>query len=276
MLSGIGPKKHLEDKGIQVIKDLPVGKGLKDHLGIDIRFDINGEVEVDIGVLASNEHVTDYFENGIGPLTLAEGMITVGSLKTKKYNIDLPDIEILFHISNLYVDIDRQKKRDSFYATVMLMHPKSEGDVELYSQDPTDPPKINPNCFEESEDLETLVEGLKLAVAFTRTKALSTFNATLYLPPDAECDHLEKESDAYFRCFLRNTRSADHQIGTCRMGPVSDPKSVVDPTSLKPYGIQGLRVVDASIIPIPPTGHTTSIVYMIGEKAADFVKKDWT
>ncbi|XP_026477527.1 glucose dehydrogenase [FAD, quinone]-like [Ctenocephalides felis] len=248
MLSGIGPKKHLEDKGIQVIKDLPVGKGLKDHLGIDIRFDINGEVEVDIGVLASNEHVTDYFENGIGPLTLAEGMITVGS----------------------------QKKRDSFYATVMLMHPKSEGDVELYSQDPTDPPKINPNCFEESEDLETLVEGLKLAVAFTRTKALSTFNATLYLPPDAECDHLEKESDAYFRCFLRNTRSADHQIGTCRMGPVSDPKSVVDPTSLKPYGIQGLRVVDASIIPIPPTGHTTSIVYMIGEKAADFVKKDWT
>lgn len=59
------------------------------------------------------------------------------------------------------------------------------------------------------------------------------------------------------------------------MGPVSDPKSVVDPTSLKPHGIQGLRVVDASVIPIPPTGHTTSIVYMIGEKAADFVKKDW-
>lgn len=162
MLSGIGPKKHLEDKEIQVIKDLPVGKGLKDHLGIDVRFDINVEVEVDIGVLASNEHVTDYFEKGIGPLTLADGMITVGSLKTKKYNIDLPDIEILFHIASLYDDIDRQKKRDSFYATVMLMHPESEGDVQLYSQDPKDPPKINPNCFEESEDLETLVEGLKL------------------------------------------------------------------------------------------------------------------
>ncbi|XP_026482375.1 glucose dehydrogenase [FAD, quinone]-like [Ctenocephalides felis] len=258
MLSGVGPADHLQDLGIEVIKDLSVG-----------------QFELDIGVLGSYKHVTDYFDKGIGPLTLPEGMVTIVSIKTSPYNINLPDVEIIFAAANLYTDIDKTKKRDSFYAFVLSFRPKSVGSLLLNSRDPKDPPKIDLNCFAENEDVETMVKGLKVAVAISRTKVLSKYNVTLKLEPDEECDKFGRETDKYWVCFLKNSRSGSHQISTCKMGPADDPSSVVDPSSLKPYGIQGLRVVDASVIPEPPTGHTTAVVYMVAEKAADFVKAEW-
>ncbi|XP_026482376.1 glucose dehydrogenase [FAD, quinone]-like [Ctenocephalides felis] len=277
MLSGVGPANHLQDLGIEVIQDLPVGKELKNHFGSpDLQFDIDGNFEVDIGVLGSSKHVTDYFEKGIGPLTIPDGMIAIASVKTSRYNIDLPDVEINFRAANLYKDIDKNKTRDSFYAFVLLLRPKSVGRLLLNSRDPTDSPKIDVNCFAENEDVETLVKGIKVAVEMSRTKVLSKYNVTLKLEPDEECDKFGKETDAYWRCFLKNSTSGNHQIRTCKMGPADDPTSVVDPSTLKPYGIQGLRVVDASVIPEPPTGHTTAVVYMVAEKAADFVKAEWT
>lgn len=93
--------------------------------------------------------------------------------------------------------------------------------------------------------------------------------------PFLGCEHLRFASDDYWRCCLRLYGSSlQHQSGTCKMGPNSDPDAVVDP-ELKVHGIENLRVADASVMPTIPAGHTNAIVIMIAEKAADMIKNSW-
>lgn len=105
--------------------------------------------------------------------------------------------------------------------------------------------------------------------------AFAKFGTRLLRTPFPGCKHLEFASDDYWACTARHiTTNLQHQSGTCKMGPLSDPDAVVDP-ELRVYGIKGLRVVDASIMPVIPAGHTNAVVFMIGEKAADMIKSTW-
>jgi choline dehydrogenase-like flavoprotein len=120
-----------------------------------------------------------------------------------------------------------------------------------------------------------LLEGVKASVRVAESKAFKEFNARLHNIPIPACRMFTFNSDDYWRCTIRQlTMTFYHQCGTAKMGPASDPEAVVDP-ELRVYGVKGLRVVDASIMPFVPTAHTNGPVYMIAEKASDMIRDAW-
>jgi len=147
--------------------------------------------------------------------------------------------------------------------------------VRLRSADPFAPPVINANFFDVPIDLKHLVEGIKMVVELGKTKAFQKYGSTLHRTRMPGCKHLEFGTDEYWACCVQTmTMQMHHQSGTCKMGPKHDRTAVVDP-QLKVYGVNGLRVIDCSIMPTITGGHTVAPAYMIGEKGADLVKSTW-
>ena len=145
-----------------------------------------------------------------------------------------------------------------------LLLPESRGSVRLRSRDPREHPLIQPNYLASEADLETLVAGFKIMRPLADTKAFAPFVGKEFEPGP------QVKSDADIRAFIRNrAETLYHPVGTCKMGV--DPMAVVDP-GLRVHGTQGLRVADASIMPLITNGNTNAPSIMIGEKAADLIK----
>lgn len=129
--------------------------------------------------------------------------------------------------------------------------------------------------FQNGHDLKTLVEGIKIAIEFSETKAFQSIGSRLHSVPYPGCKNFSFGSDEYWACAARQlTSTLHHQCCTCRMGPSTDSEAVVDP-QLRVYGIQGLRIADASIFPSLPSAHTMAPTLMVGEKVADLIKSTW-
>lgn len=298
MLSGIGPRDHLENMNIKVIKDLPVGYNLMDHIaagGLQFlvrqqKFSLNTEY-----ILNHLELVFKWMKSHNGPLSVPGGCeaLVFMDLKDKFNTTGWPDMELLFIAGGLNSDpflsrnfnFDEQIYSDTygplgnsetFMVFPMLMRPKSKGRVMLKSRNPKTHPMLIPNYFEYEEDLQKIVEGMKVSIEIARQPALRKLGTKLYDVPIEEClKYGPFGSDAYFRCQARMfTFTIYHQSGTCKMGLKDDPTSVVDPR-LRVHGISNLRVIDASIMPEIISGHTNAPVFMIAEKGADIIKQDW-
>lgn len=298
MLSGIGPKQHLESVGVPVVKDLPVGYNLMDHIAAGgLQFVVlpqNSTLSTEY-ILQHLEVVFKWMRNHKGPLSIPGGCeaLVFMELENKFNSTGWPDMELLFIsgglnsdpmlrynfgfndqiYTNTYGSLGRS---ETFMVFPMLMRPKSKGRVMLRSKNPKVYPELVPNYFEHAEDLQKIVEGIKVAIEISRQPAMKKIGAKLYDVPIEEClKHGPFGSDAYFACQAQMfTFTIYHQSGTCKMGPSSDPTTVVDPR-LRIHGIRGVRVVDASIIPEIPSSHTNAPVYMIAEKASDMIKEDW-
>ena len=267
MLSGVGPQAHLADKGVAVVHDLPgVGQNLHDH--------------PDVVLVANAPHLTQLFGVTLGGLVRAikgifewrkhrTGMLTTnfaeagGFIKSQNGEA-IPDLQLHFVIGKL-VDHGRKTTFGLGYSChVCLLRPKSRGSVKLASSDPQAAPLIDPNFLAERDDMDALVRGFKIMRKIMGQPALAGHGGR-----ESETS-TGAISDAQIEQFIRNhADTIYHPVGSCRMG--NGPLDVVD-SQLRVHGLEGLRVVDASIMPRMVGGNTNAPTIMIAEKAADMIK----
>lgn len=295
MLSGIGPRKHLASLNIPVLKNSKVGFNLMDHIAVGgLTFTIDEPLSLRIERLINNENLRDLLNHHKGPLTIPGGceVLVFNDFGNHKDPNGYPDIELLyqggsivsdyvlskdFGITNeiydaVYKDI---KHMDTFMVLPMLLRPKSKGRLLLQSNDYRTKPFIFPNYLSHPDDMATLVKGIRLALNISEQPALQKLGTRFHSTPLPPCAHFGVATDAYFECMAKHfTFTIYHQSGTCKMGPATDKRAVVDPR-LRVYGIKGLRVIDASIMPEIPAAHTNAPTFMIAEKGADMIKQDW-
>jgi choline dehydrogenase len=152
----------------------------------------------------------------------------------------------------------------------VLLRPKSKGTIRLKSIDPYDPPLMDPKYFDNKQDLNAVVEGMKIAYNLSLTPALQKYGARLFQTKYPGCESLTHYSDDYFRCIAQTyTVTIHHMVGTCKMGDDSD--AVVD-SQLRVKGVKGLRVVDSSVMPTIVSGNTNAPTVAVAEKIADNMK----
>ncbi|KAK2580035.1 hypothetical protein KPH14_012322 [Odynerus spinipes] len=295
MLSGIGPREHLEELGIPVLSDLRVGDNLQDHVGLGgLTFLVDEPVTLSKERFQTLPIMMEYVLREKGPLTSSgiEGLAFVNT-KYADPSGSYPDMQFHFAPSSINSDGEHISKitglRESVYNTMykplknvetwsilpLLLRPKSSGWIRLKSKNPLDAPEINPNYFTRKEDMDILVDGIRIAMELSNTSAFQRFGSrplTIKMPG---CQRFPFDTYEYWECAIRHfTFTIYHPTGTCKMGPKDDPTAVVDPR-LRVYGVKGLRVVDASIMPAIVSGNPNGPIVMIGEKASDIVKEDW-
>ncbi|XP_076249233.1 glucose dehydrogenase [FAD, quinone]-like [Calliopsis andreniformis] len=296
MLSGVGPAEQLRNLGIDVLKDSRVGDNVMDHIVYGgLTFTVNEPVSILLYNMAdiTQPYAKDFLMKQEGPLTISGGCESIAfvDVDNPKNRDGLPNIELLSLVSSIYTykatmdnfGFDREivDKFSSFQSTYsygifpLLLKPKSKGYIRLKSTDVNVKPRIVANYLNHPEDVRVLLKGIRFALRLSRTKAMQKLGVQFYNRTVSECERYPFDSDDYWLCNARmQTLTIYHYSGSCKMGPRNDPTAVVDPT-LKVIGIKGLRVADASIIPDIPAGHTNIPVFMIAEKLADMVKKEW-
>lgn len=293
ILSGVGPKNHLEELNIIIEKDLAVGLNLQDHLmfpGVPITLNTGLEARTPLDVL---DHAYEYLTRRTGPLARIGATEVLGYLNV--YGDDTPDIllQFLFFIANetenlldfmkgigveedIYLQYHALNKRsDLLIPLPTLLHPKSRGHIRLKSSDFDDTPIIRTGYLNNLFDLDAMLLAIRTVQSLAMTKPMKLFNASVEFLTFPGCCGLELDSDPYWACAISHLAGTAHnQVGTCRMGSCLDPTSVVD-EALKVIGINGLRVADSSIIPKAQSALPLATTIMIGEKVSDMIKTDW-
>lgn len=293
MLSGIGPAEHLAKHGIPCISDIPVGKNLMDHIYPSIHFYTEEKVTLVQHRVINPITLLTYLAAGRGPLTSLGAIEGIAFIHSKYSNTtDWPDLQLQFISGGPSSDMGGHIRKamgfteefwdkvykpllqyDSFSFYPILMRPHSRGYIRLRSKNPLDPPIINPRYLTDERDVHTLVDGMKFCIKLGFTPAYQKFNAKIYETVYPGCEqYMPLYSDEYLACMLRTyTQTIYHPAGTCKMGSAHDPSTVVDPY-LRVKGVHGLRVVDASVMPLISTGNTNAAIIAIAERASDLIK----
>jgi choline dehydrogenase len=272
--TGIGPASLLQSLGIPVLRSCPaVGANLQDHVYAGITYrtrvpTINDELNTPISVARA---ALKYLLNRGGPLGIAINQ--GGAFLRTRPTETRPDTQLYF-IPMSFQGGKRGRKPavrvDSFSGMTINAspcRPESRGRIEIRSTDPADPPRIFPNALATPNDIRVLVDSLKIADRIARTRPLADVIAGRLYLPEGEL------GDEQWEDWARATaRTCYHPTSSCRMG-VEAADSVVDPR-LRVHGIQGLRVIDASIMPAVVSGNTAAAATMIGEKGAAMVLED--
>jgi len=269
MLSGVGDGEELSRHGIAVNADLKgVGKNLQDHLQARPVF------KTDISTI--NTEMNNLFKQALiaaeyaltqrGPMTMAASLGT-GFLKTDE-RLETPDIQ--FHIQPWSADSPDEgpHKFSAFTASVLQLRPESAGHLALRSANMDDHPEIHPNYLATDTDCRTIVKGIQIARKIANTSPLRAHISEEHAPGAGVG---ENDEEAILNWARRTSATIYHPTGTCKMGV--DPMAVVDP-SLKVRGIDGLRVADASIMPLIVSGNTNAPAIMIGERASALVLEE--
>lgn len=273
MLSGIGPISDLFLHGIPVMKNLSVGHNLHDHIGV---FGLFGNIESSNSPFPSCQEnmgdLNNFFKEHTGPLGSIGLISTTGFLQTKFENrTGIPDVQLL--CAGISPIVSHYNK---FTIVPTILAPKTRGFVKLNKFRPIwGSPEINQRCMVD-DDIQSLKEATKMALRIFNTTAFRQNNFTFISHPLPGCHMFQFNTDEYWDCVIRNFPVlVNEQVGTCKMGPREDSEAVVD-SRLRVHGINNLRVVDASIIPIIPRGSLLAPVIMIGEKGSDMIKQDWS
>jgi choline dehydrogenase len=272
LLSGIGPGKQLLDLGLPVELDRPgVGQNLQDHLQLRLIYKVSG-----VKTLNETYHSLfgraamglDYALRRRGPLTMAPsqlGLFTRSDPSQERANIQ-------FHVQPLSLDKfgDPLHTYPAFTASVCNLQPQSRGAIRLRSADPADKPMIQPNYLSADADRRVAADSIRVARAIVAQPALQPFKPIETLPGE----QVKSDDDAALAKAAGDVGTTIfHPVGTAKMGLTSDPYAVVD-GRLRVLGIEGLRVIDASVMPTITSGNTNSPTMMIAEKGAAMVLDD--
>jgi len=246
MLSGVGPADHLEEHGIDVVVDLPgVGQNLQDHLVASASYELTADPEIEPG----------------------EALCQATGFERTDPDLSAPDLQ--YFLARVYFmnhGFDNPEEGDGMTLSTCLLDPESRGEIRLASDDPDDDPIIDPNYLDAEADMERLVAGMKRVREIGGTDALAEFRGAEVWPEG------DVEDDEDLRRHVRDTvQTIYHPVGTCKMG--DDEMAVVD-DRLRVHGLDGLRVVDASIMPQITSGNTNAPAIVIGEKGADLIRED--
>jgi choline dehydrogenase len=283
MLSGVGPADMLEKHGVPVLVDLPgVGANLQEHIYATMIYGVNVQtINRELTPKGVVRHGFDFVLRGRGAVTVtAAHSLVFGTLDGRQ---DRPDFEIIFGPLGMSGDKPakdagdgvkyrhdvhelRPMKVSSVMSLPSVSHPRARGRVSLRSADPADKPVVELQLLADRQDIADLTEVCRQTRDIFNADAMRPYVVEEMLPgPSVASD---EDWETYFRS---HSWRGEHPIGTCRMGTGDD--AVVDPR-LRLRGVEGLRVVDASVMPTLVSGHTNAPTIMIAERAADFIRAD--
>ena len=271
MLSGVGAREELDKHGIECKHDLPgVGKNLQDHLmyGVTTLSKERGGNNRFVTPLGQLRATLDWFVRGRGVYNL--GPLESVAFGSSSLSPDRVDFQFQFtptQVGGDYtVDVydlgTYPSDQDGYTILPTLLRPESRGYVGLRSADPTAAPVIQPNFLEAENDRQVLIEAGRRAVEVMQAKAFDRYRDRLIYPPAINSD------EAWLAHIKRNVETVYHPVGTCKMG--NDELAVVN-DRLQVHGIESLRVVDASVMPRIVSGNTNAPVYMIAERASEWI-----
>ncbi len=267
-LSGIGPASLLQQHGIEPVIDRPgVGENLQDHLQIRMVFKVQNVKT--LNVLANSWHGkmrigAEYLLNRSGPMSMAPsqlGLFTRSDPSQSSANIQ-------YHVQPLSLDRfgEPLHRFPAFTASVCNLRPTSRGHVRIASGDPYAAPKIAPNYLSTAEDRKVAADSLRLTRRIAAAPALRAYAAEEFKPgPQFQSDEQLANASGDIGTTIF------HPVGTCKMGRAGDPLAVVD-SELRVIGVQGLRVVDGSVMPFITSGNCNSPIIMIADRAADLIR----
>jgi choline dehydrogenase-like flavoprotein len=267
LLSGIGPAVQLQAHGIRTVLNLPgVGRNLQDHLACPVLMRTTNPTSYGISARALPRGILNVFQylfTHSGPFA-SNVFESVGFLKTAP-GLDRPDVQFVFQPAARPRPTFPLPVGHGYAISPVSLYPKSRGSVTLLSTDPHRAPAIDPALLSVEQDVQPLIRAIKLARRILGAASFAHYHATEVAPGVAV------QTDTEIAEFIRaSAYTVHHQVGTCRMG--EHPDAVVD-SQLRLRGLDGLRVVDASVMPTIVGGNTNAVVVMIAEKAADLIRQ---
>lgn len=262
LLSGIGPREHLDQHGIRQIVELPVGDGLQDHLAAWFTWSRRGlgPFHQIMRLDRIARAMVQAYLTGTGPGTVVPTALF--AFVKSDASLTVPDIEFMFRgtpvMPRIWFPGIQAPAPDTIAIRPTLLHPKSRGTVRLRSSDPLAPPLIDYRFLTDPEDLHRIIKGARIAMDVAAQAPIAAYRGDAVAPKSVVTD---ADIEAWYR---RSAITAHHPCGTCAIGRVVDP-------DLRVLGMQGLRVADASVMPSIVSAHINACVMMIAEKAAELI-----